>query len=81
MPQALKIFLNILLYLWYYAVFAFAAGHVYKWLNWGQISTDPAFYNKFGIVMIFVVLMITILLKKYFYIPLASSEEVIVVEE
>ena len=82
MPVALKIILNILFYIMYLVVFSLIAWFVYAMTQgWVPDLTDTSFYNKFQIVMIFVVLVFTILLKKYFYIWLTDKEEIIIVED
>lgn len=82
MPAALKIILNIGFYILYVIVFSLIAWLMYALIKWGVIDlNDSSFYNKFWIIMIFSVLTVTILLKKYFYISLVEKEEIVVIED
>ncbi len=86
MPVILKILLNILFYFIYVVIFGFLAGiayyiivtQLYKW----TLSESVDFYNNFAIIGAFVTLILSILLKRYFYIWLeAREEEVIIIED
>ncbi len=82
MPAVLKIILNICFYVIYVVVFSLIAWLVYALINgWVVDLNDVSFYNKFQIIMIFAVLVVSLLLKKYFYISLSEKEEIVIIEE
>ncbi len=82
MPAALKIILNIFFFLIYIVVFSLLAGIIYNMIQWGTADLwDEQFFIRFQIIMGFIILFITVLLKKYFYISLAEKEEIIVIED
>jgi len=72
MPVILKILLNILFYFVYVVIFGFLAGIAYyliiTQLYDSQLSESVDFYNNFAIIAAFVTLILSILLKRYFYI-------------
>lgn len=82
MPAVLKIILNILFYVIYVVVFSLIAWLVYALINGGVVDlNDVSFYNKFQVIMIFAVLVVSLLLKKYFYISLSEKEEIVIIED
>jgi hypothetical protein len=86
MPVILKILLNILFYFVYVVIFGFLAWIAYyliiTQLYDSTLSEDVDFYNNFAIIAAFVTLILSILLKRYFYIWLeAREEDVIIIED
>jgi len=78
-PVAVKVVLNVVFYLLYWAVTCFVVGMFYSLLV-GKLDNMVA--QKIGIFVMFVTLIVTLLLRKHFYMTLANEqEEIIVVRE
>ncbi len=78
-PVAVKVVLNVVFYLVYWAVTCFVVGMLYS-LFVGKLDNMVA--QKIGIFVMFVTLIVTLLLRKHFYMTLANEqEEVVIIRE
>lgn len=85
MPLAVKILLNLFFFLVYLLIsvvlwnflFGLVLNFMWKTIPWSQ---DPI-HMKIAIVICFLVFLFTLLFRKYFYIILSSSENILLKEE
>ena len=72
--------INLILFIVYVFVAMLVAGLVYGAFVWGQ--TDPAVMDKIGYLMIFLVLVITVICRKFFYKAIWNEKrELVTVDE
>lgn len=84
MPVVLKIILNIILFIVYAVVFMLLAGAIVAIIDnvaGTSFVANPRLLDGLAFVSIFFLVILSIVAKKYFYIPLESAEEIIVEEE
>ncbi len=78
-PIVAKLILNIILFVVYWVLFSLVLWVLY-WF-WGQIfwyevapTWDPV-YNKFALILLLLIFVLTIVFRKYFYVGFWAHEE------
>jgi len=81
LPSALKVILNIILYIFYVLAaslaFSFIFPLVLKIFGANILNANDPIFGKIQIFIIFLVLIVTVILRKHFYIPCIQKEQTI----